>query len=58
LDEDGKSILKAGHAETENSQYTFHDVKLESDEKMVGIKASKRGEAFMWDLQLVIGRNS
>ena len=57
MDGEGKSVLKAGHTDTENSQYTFHDIKLENGEKMVGIKASRRGEAFLWDVQLVIGKS-
>ena len=49
-------MLKAGHSDTENSQYTFHEIKIDKNEKIIGIKAGRRGEAFLWDVQLVIGK--
>ena len=56
LDDDGKSVLKAGHCDTENSQYTYHDVRIDKDERMVGVKASRRGEAFLWDVQFMFAK--
>lgn len=45
-----ESEKKAGYLETENSYYTYHEIKIESDEKVVGVKGSRRGEAFLWDV--------
>lgn len=50
IDSEGKPVLKAGHTETENSQYTYHDFKLEPNERIVGVKAGRRNEAFIWDV--------
>ena len=56
INDKDKSILKAGHTETENSQYTYHEFKLEPNERIVGVKGGRRKEAFIWDVQFVIAK--